>query len=256
MTRQIILLITLSTFLAACGSSNVRMTADNKLPKGANGGVAKVGKPYPINGKMYYPRVQPDYDEVGIASWYGKQFHGKKTANGEIYNMNALTAAHKTLPLPTNVKVTNMQNGRSIIVRVNDRGPFVGDRIIDLSRRAAQILGFTVQGTTKVRIQALNSSGKVSKKSRKKKYAQNIKTGNTTGKLAIQAGSFRSRDNARSRIRELKNAGIKATITQAIVDGVKYFRVIISGFSNRRKAENELDKIQSRGFFDARIITK
>ncbi len=115
----------------------------------------KIGKPYQINGVWYYPQDDPDYDETGIASWYGEPFHGRKTASGEIYDMNALTAAHKTLPLPSRVRVTNLENGRSIVVTVNDRGPFVPGRIIDLSRRAAQLLGMDKQGTAKVRVTVL-----------------------------------------------------------------------------------------------------
>lgn len=116
-------------------------------------GAYKVGKPYQVAGVWYYPREQPDYDETGIASWYGPGFHEKSTANGETYDMNALTAAHKTLPLPVNVRVTNLENGRSLVLKVNDRGPFVNGRVIDVSRRAAQLLGFGVAGTALVRVQ-------------------------------------------------------------------------------------------------------
>ncbi len=119
----------------------------------------KVGKPYQIKGVWYYPKRHPDYDATGIASWYGEAFDGRKTANGEIYDMNALTAAHKTLPLPTNVRVTNLSNGRSIMLRVNDRGPFAHGRIIDVSRRAAQLLGFQGAGTAKVRVQVEDAGG-------------------------------------------------------------------------------------------------
>src|SRR5882672_1868927 len=102
----------------------------------------KVGKPYLIDGVWYYPAVDHNYAETGIASWYGPDFHGLATANGETYDMNALTAAHRTLPMPSMVRVTNLDNGRQIALRVNDRGPFVNNRIIDVSRRAAQLLGF------------------------------------------------------------------------------------------------------------------
>ena len=116
----------------------------------------KVGKPYQIAGLWYYPHEDPDYDATGIASWYGEDFHGKRTANGDIYNMNAMTAAHKTLPMPTDVEVTNLSNGRSVILTINDRGPFARGRIIDVSRRAAQLLGFIEQGTAKVRVKVIN----------------------------------------------------------------------------------------------------
>ncbi len=124
------------------------------------GGYYKVGQPYQVNNKWFYPREDYSYDETGIASWYGDDFHNLKTANGEIYNKNELTAAHKTLPLPSLARVTNLDNGRSIVVRVNDRGPFSGARIIDVSQRSAQLLGFERQGTAKVRVQVLADESK------------------------------------------------------------------------------------------------
>lgn len=120
------------------------------VPKG--GGHYKIGQPYKINGVRYYPRKDPYYDEVGVASWYGAKFHGRYTANGEIYDMDALTAAHPTLPMPSYVRVTNLNNGRSLVVRVNDRGPYANDRIIDMSRRSAALLGFKRNGTARVRV--------------------------------------------------------------------------------------------------------
>jgi len=123
------------------------------IPRG--GGYKKVGKPYSIAGVMYVPRHQPDYEESGIASWYGDNFHGNKTANGEVYDMNALTAAHRTLPLPSLVSITNVDNGKTVIVRINDRGPFMKGRIIDVSARAAKELGFDHLGLTQVRVKYL-----------------------------------------------------------------------------------------------------
>jgi rare lipoprotein A len=119
------------------------------------GGVYKVGKPYDVAGVRYYPKEEPGYNKTGIASWYGDPFHGRRTANGEIYDMNELTAAHKTLPMPVYVRVTNLENGRALVVRVNDRGPFVNGRIIDMSRRGAQLLGFHKNGTAKVRVEVI-----------------------------------------------------------------------------------------------------
>lgn len=116
-------------------------------------GIYKVGTPYQIEGKWYYPAEDYTYRQEGIASWYGQDFHGKKTANGEKYDMNDVTAAHPTLPLPSMVKVTNLDNGRVLEVRVNDRGPYHSTRIIDLSRRAAQLLGFYEAGTAHVRVE-------------------------------------------------------------------------------------------------------
>lgn len=129
---------------------------DNPPPAGSTAAPGyKVGKPYQVAGIWYYPREDFDYDETGIASWYGPDFHNKMTANGENFDQNAVSAAHKTLPLPSVVRVTNLDNGRSLVIRVNDRGPFVNGRIIDLSRRAAQLLGVEATGTAKVRVQVL-----------------------------------------------------------------------------------------------------
>ncbi len=118
----------------------------------ASAGGYKVGPPYRIGAQWYVPHEDPSYDRVGIASWYGADFHGRLTANGETYNMEALTAAHTTLPLPSYVYVTNEANGRTILVRVNDRGPYVGGRLIDLSHAAARALGTERQGTARVRV--------------------------------------------------------------------------------------------------------
>jgi rare lipoprotein A len=139
----------LALSLAACGSG----PRSENVPPGGGKGIYKVGTPYQIDGTWYYPAEDWNYDETGIASWYGEQFHGKYTANGETFDLNQLTAAHRTLPMPTVVRVTNLENGRSIEVRVNDRGPYARGRILDLSRRAAQLLGFEGQGTAKVRVQ-------------------------------------------------------------------------------------------------------
>jgi rare lipoprotein A len=122
---------------------------------GNGAGLYKVGQPYQIDGTWYYPAEDFSYDETGIASWYGADFHGKNTANGEVFDLNELTAAHRTLPLPSVVQVTNLDNGRSIKLRVNDRGPYARGRIIDVSRHAAQLLGFEGSGTAKVRVKIL-----------------------------------------------------------------------------------------------------
>lgn len=127
-----------------------RITTSRNVRKG--GGRYQVGKPYKVRGKWYHPKEQPGYNKVGMASWYGPNFHGRLTANGEVYDQYALSAAHPTLPLPSYARVTNLENGRSLIVRVNDRGPFVHDRIIDLSRRAAEMLDYTNKGVAKVRV--------------------------------------------------------------------------------------------------------
>jgi rare lipoprotein A len=143
---------------AACGSAPDRPAVQTQAPTPtttAGGGRYKVGKPYQIKGVWYYPAIDYDYVEEGVASWYGPGFHGKLTANGEVYDQNDMTAAHRTLPMPSLVRVTNLENGRSLKLTVNDRGPFARDRIIDVSRRAAQLLGFHAAGTTQVRVEIL-----------------------------------------------------------------------------------------------------
>ena len=129
-----------------------RPPEDHTVTVPPNAGVYKVGQPYQVDNVWYYPREQPDYDETGIASWYGPTFYGRSTANGEKYDGNQLTAAHKTLPMPVNVRVTNLDNGKSLVVRVNDRGPYARGRIIDLSKRAAELLDVVQTGTARVRV--------------------------------------------------------------------------------------------------------
>ncbi|MCF6343930.1 MAG: septal ring lytic transglycosylase RlpA family protein [Devosiaceae bacterium] len=172
--RNIVALLLITPIISACVNDNIfskrsdintttkfssaeygvaaskRVTTSSNIPKG--GGRSQVGKPYKIAGKWYTPKADPNYDRTGIASWYGPNFHGRKTANGEIFDQYAISAAHPTLPLPSYVRVTNLSNNRSIIVRVNDRGPFSSSRIIDLSKRVADILGVIQKGTARVRV--------------------------------------------------------------------------------------------------------
>jgi rare lipoprotein A len=132
-------------------SPSPRFIAEGQsVPKG--GGGYKLGSPYKIAGRWYTPAEDPNYDRTGLASWYGTDFHGRKTANGEIFDMGALTAAHPTLPLPSYAYVTNLDNGRTILVRINDRGPYAHDRVMDLSRRSAQMLGTETRGIGNVRV--------------------------------------------------------------------------------------------------------
>ena len=130
------------------GVSSSPRTGD--LRKG--GGTYKLGVPYRIGGRWYVPREEPTYDRQGIGSWYGDDFHGRKTANGEIFDMHAITAAHPTLPMPSYAYVTNLSNGRTILVRINDRGPYANDRVIDLSHASARALGYENKGTQQVRV--------------------------------------------------------------------------------------------------------
>lgn len=166
-TRSFLLVAASCLVLAACGgdSSKVKFSekdygvaASPRVVKGAKpvpkgGGRAVVGKPYKVAGKWYYPKDDPNYKKTGMASWYGPTFHGRMTANGEIFDRNGLTAAHTTMPLPSYARVTNVENGRSMIVRVNDRGPFHGNRVIDLSERVANMLDTKKHGVAKVKVE-------------------------------------------------------------------------------------------------------
>ncbi len=159
----LILTAAVALLLAGCSSSDKpdpfagkgspKYTKAGPLPKG--GGRRHVGRPYQVAGRTYYPTEHPKPVEVGMASWYGPKFHRRKTANGEWFDMNYLSAAHKTMPLPSYARVTNLENGRTVVVRVNDRGPFVGTRIIDLSRAAAARLGYLRKGKARVRVEYL-----------------------------------------------------------------------------------------------------
>ncbi|HEY8189198.1 MAG TPA: septal ring lytic transglycosylase RlpA family protein [Micavibrio sp.] len=158
----IVILFTLSSCAEVEYASHLAKTTGGwparnsaSTPPVGQGGNFKIGKPYKIDGRWYYPKEQYEMTETGIISWYGPGFHNKKTANGEIFNKNELTAAHRTLQMPSLVRVTNLENGRSIIVRVNDRGPYKRGRVMDVSERAAELLGFKSNGTAKAKIEVL-----------------------------------------------------------------------------------------------------
>lgn len=133
-------------------------------------GTYKIGNPYQIGGRWYVPAIDPEYDRTGVASWYGAENHGRLTANGETFDMNALTAAHKTLPIPSYVHVTNLDNGRTLLLRLNDRGPYVDDRIIDLSRGAARALGYEGSGLGRVRVRYAGPAPLDGNDSRERQY--------------------------------------------------------------------------------------
>src|SRR6202008_3745796 len=133
-------------------SSSPRVVdADQPVPKG--GGTYRVGKPYIVAARTYVPEENINYRAEGIASWYGDDFHGRLTANGEVYDMHSLSAAHPTLPIPSYARVTSLSNGKSLSVRINDRGPYHGDRLIDVSNKAAELLDFKGNGTARVRVE-------------------------------------------------------------------------------------------------------
>jgi rare lipoprotein A len=180
--RKVLTVVTLGAALALAGcasdkGSGKRLSARNSFGeslagfegKGSNyykgrgriplgGGKYHVGKPYQVAGRWFTPKEQPNYDKTGAASWYGEAFHRRRTSNGEYFDMNQMTAAHPTLPLPSYARVTNVENGKVVVVRINDRGPFVGTRIIDLSKRSADALGFRGKGKAKVRVQWIGNA--------------------------------------------------------------------------------------------------
>ena len=221
------------------------------------GGVYKVGKPYKIMGKTYYPKEDYSYSEVGVASWYGSDFHNKKTANGEKYDMHTLTAAHRTLPLPSIVKVTNLENGRSLVLRVNDRGPYAKNRIIDISKRGAQLLGFQTKGTAKVRVELMEKESKELKAALTGQKIEPVmaSAGGVTAEKSyfVQAGSFAKHDAAKDLSSKLSRFG-KSKVAQADVDGSRYYRVRIGPFSFPEEAEVTLAKVKNYGIYNAKIV--
>jgi len=247
-------LIVISLFLAGCGGGDFGQPPTGPAP---GPGEQKVGRPYQIGGIWYYPSVDDNYDEVGVASWYGPQFHGRPTANGEVFDMNKVTAAHPTLPLPSRVRVTNLENGRSIVVRVNDRGPFAKGRIIDLSRRSAQLLGFQGQGTTRVRVQLVRPDGSIADKggARRTQVARRLgEDDEILGPLYVQVGAFSNYDNARRLRRRLSRLG-DVDIQSASVGRDTVYRVRFGPFDDLPSAQSVLDRVLSEGFHGARIFT-
>ena len=227
------------------------------------GGYVKRGKPYQIEGKWYYPLASGDaYDATGVASWYGKKFHGRQTANGETYNMYAMTAAHTTLPMPSLVLVTNLENGRQVKVRVNDRGPFVKDRLIDLSYAAAKALGYSEQGTTKVRVQTLQSPDFGQQPTTVSQQVTPVHNplpqaakAPASIKLAyIQLGAFSARDSADKFVTQLQSLVSNQHPPLNVYEANSLFRVRIGPFDLDADAEKVLVQIKAPGHDSAMII--
>lgn len=213
----------------------IGLTACHATPPAVPG--MKIGKPYAINGTTYYPEYDPTYDKIGMASWYGPGFHGKYTANGERFNQNDLTAAHPTLPMPSLVRVTNLENGKSIIVRINDRGPFKSNRIIDLSKKSAESIG--IYSTTQVRVQYL-------KKETDDYAASNGITGSPAAKMVAYNNEAEDTKNAyitrstepNSQIVESSNASTQAG--QTVDDAAPVMTVSSGELSKPSKAVQEV----------------
>ncbi|MDR0762320.1 MAG: septal ring lytic transglycosylase RlpA family protein [Campylobacteraceae bacterium] len=204
-----------------------------------------VMRPYTIAEKTYYPtQVNVGDTMSGIASWYGKDFHGKKTSNGETYDMYGITAAHKTFPMNTIVKVVNKRNNKTVIVRINDRGPFVANRIIDLSYAAAKQVGLDVSGTAPVVIEVLGFEGR----------------GNVGSKSVVindfdvQIGAFKNPNGARTYKDEHNRAGgrYEAFIKDGYLDGERIYRVWLRGFGSEAEARDFISKSRYQGAFIVR----
>lgn len=220
-------------FMTGCASVSPLSKRVHSTPSGSSskpsGSYDPKTNPYTVMGKTYYPlQTAAGYDEVGKASWYGKDFHGKKTANGQIYNMYGVSAAHKTLPLGTKVRVTNLDNRRTIELVINDRGPFVHGRILDLSYGAAKKLDTVEQGVARVRITAIGTVTRpVSKYATAAKYYH------------VRVGAFAERANAERTLRELKARGYgSAKITTVNRGGRKLHIVQAGSYTSRDKAES------------------
>lgn len=211
-------------------------------------------RPYTVMGKRYYPSVVRVGEEFnGRASWYGPNFHGKKTSNGETYSMWSMTAAHKTLPMNTVVRVTNVENGRSVVVRVNDRGPFVNTRIIDLSKKAATELDMVKNGTANVRLEILGFNKKGQTEITKTSIQEDMKE-QVVGKYALQIGSFAKIEGAITTQERYNNAsGRYKTVIKDSDDGaIRLFKVYLTGF----QGEEEARDYQSKHFTSAFIVTE
>ena len=211
-------------------------------------------RPYIINGKKYYPLPSAEgFIQTGIASWYGKKFHGRKTANGETYDMHVMTAAHKTLPMDTHLLVKNLENDQEITVRVNDRGPFVKGRIIDLSYEAAQKAGIVAKGTGRVRITALGEAVKYRQGDITIERFKEHKDF-TKGNFYVQVGSFSQKENAvRLKGRMLK-WGKNAVIRTFTHEGKLFHRVQVRAGRTLQEAKHMENAFEESGFPGAFVI--
>lgn len=274
----------------SAGTPSPMYPGTGPLPKG--GGRYHVGKPYEVAGQRYHPREEPDYDKVGIASWYGPGFHRRMTSNGEWFDQDYLSAAHPTLPLPSYARVTNLENGRNIVVRINDRGPFVDNRIIDLSKKSAEALGFHGRGTAKVRVKYLGpaplddegthlaamnrqlkngqpvlvAQKEDSRKAKADKAPQPVvaamapqpaslaapSEGQRPG-YYVQVGSFSDPSNAgRAKARVASLGPVVITPVDASLG--RFYRVRVGPLPNEADAHAALVQVQAAGHHDARLV--
>ena len=243
---RFIFVLLFAVLLASCGGNQKRAYRSDSSTtlKGWQ-------RPYTINGERYEPLASHEgFFQSGLASWYGNDFHGKSTSNGESYDMHAMTAAHKTLPLGVFVKVRNRNNGRETVVRINDRGPFVTGRIIDLSYSAAKDIGIAESGTAPVRIEALG-------------YLDQSVKGRTTyralasydrGSFGIQVGAFGNLENARRMAEGVKQRYGISSIREALVNGSRYYRVRAGNYSSLKEAEQLRERSPDRAIAGGFVV--
>ena len=284
----------LTAFLAGCAEIKLGAQLAKQSRRTAAGGVYKIGQPYQIDGDWYYPQENTTYEGVGIASWYGSKFQGRRTANGEIFDMNLLTAAHPTLPMPVIVRVTNLENGRSVVVRVNDRGPFKRNREIDVSQRAAELLGFRKKGTARVRVRYLQKAPLYDERGHlvsgsepqsyvlaKPKTPDNIRYVGAAPKPSVQAialdetqnfqrpkalqdvvyyvqlgvfGDKRNADKLAEKLSPLADSLAGIDIEPVYSGGRNMYRVRLGPLASRRSAHQKIDETLDLGHQDAWII--
>lgn len=234
----------------------------------------KVGSPYTVGGQRFVPQRDDDYDVVGIASWYGPTFNGRPTANGEIFDQNAMTAAHTTLPIPSIAEVTNLENGRQVVVRINDRGPFVDDRLIDLSRAAADQLGYRSNGLARVRVRYLGPAYPRAQPPDPGYQLADIGSRDTVPALedvardapfspiwvppsadglTVQAGAFADLRNANRLASRLSGAG-DVRVEAVEIGGQTFYRVFVGHWPDRASANAARSRLASYGIRDARIV--
>ncbi len=212
-------------------------------------------RPYKIGRNWYQPLASSkDFKQKGIASWYGADFHGKKTANGEIYDMHVVTAAHKTLPFDTYVKVDNLENGKSIVVRVNDRGPFIRGRIIDLSFAAAKKLGIVEKGTAKVKIKALGTPAETAVNSNAP--VKLIPANYGSGIFTFQVGAFKDRENAERLRQKLDRQYKNAHISPFDNGHDTLYRVRVGRYDTLEEIIEAEDILKEKGFKDIFIVAE
>lgn len=254
MLRRLAVVTLAAGLLAACASA----VPPPRLPSG--GGDYKVGSPYKVDGVWYTPAEDDGYSEVGIASWYGSKFHGRRTANGEFFDMNALTAAHKTLPMPSAVQVTNLRNGRTLALRVNDRGPFVNGRIIDVSRRAAQLLGFERDGVAKVRVEIMPDESRrlayIARYGKQPPEPRRVVTAErrtASEAIFVQVGAFSARKKAADLAARTATYG-RTGISETDDRGARIYRVRLGPLASEAAALDLAERLLADGFEDLRIV--